>query len=69
MITTQKEVRKQFWQELQSANPNGGRCYGPIGHYSHNNYPTDIRVWFCDFIDRLQRSGDISEALAQRATL
>lgn len=30
---------------------------------------TDTRVAFCDFLDSLARNGEVSEALAQRATL
>ncbi len=68
-MTTQKQIRAAFWKEQQAANPNSGRCYGPISRYSHNDYRTDTRVAFCDFIDSLHRSGTISDALAHRATL
>ena len=36
---------------------------------SRRDYCTDTRCAFVDFVDHLHRSGQISEALAQRATL
>lgn len=68
-ITTQKELRKLFWNSMREANPNKGRCYGPIAGYTHNDYRADDRAAFCDFTDNMQRDGVISEALATRATL
>lgn len=37
--------------------------------YRQNDYPTDVRCKWIDFVDRMARNGTISEALAQRATL
>lgn len=59
-ITTQKELRKLFWEQnpgLERKKTKGG------------DYVADTRIAFCDFIDAMQRSGTISEALADRATL
>jgi hypothetical protein len=36
---------------------------------SHNQLPIDVRCAFVDFVDHLQKSGAISEALASRVTL
>ena len=36
---------------------------------SHNDYSTDCRTCFCDFVDNLERAGMISERAAQRITL
>ncbi len=59
-ITTQKEIRSKFWQ-LHPTLSNKKRKTG--------DYPTDTRCAFCDFIDHLQRGGQISSALAARVTL
>ena len=58
-ITTQSELRAAFWQGF-TVRPKRNR---------DRDYPTDIRVEWCDFIEHLARDGIISEALAQRATL
>jgi hypothetical protein len=58
-ITTQRQLRAEFWQTF----PNLSRRKW-LGDYT-----TDTRVCFVDWIDTLCRNGDISEDLAQRATL
>ena len=64
-ITTQKEIHRLFWETF----PDLPRK--KIKNYSGNDtmYPTDTRCAFTDFIDYLSRVGQISEALAARATL
>ena len=64
-ITTQKEIHRLFWETF----PDLPRK--KIKNYSGNGtmYPTDTRCAFTDFIDYLSRDGQISEALAARATL
>jgi len=64
-ITTQRELRREFWQTF----PNLPRK--KIKNYSGNGtmYPADTRVTWCDWIDSLSKGGDISQELAQRATL
>ena len=64
-ITTQKEIRRIFWETF----PDLPRK--KIKNYSGNGtmYPTDTRCAFTDFIDYLSRDGQISQALAERATL
>ena len=59
MITTQAELRREFWR--QHPNLDSKKVKG--------DYKTDTRVAFCDFVEHMVRSGQISEALAQRATL
>ena len=59
MITTQAELRREFWRQ----HPNLDR------KKVKGDYKTDTRVAFCDFIEHMVRSGQISEALAERATL
>lgn len=79
MITTQRELRALFWSE----NPHLSRRYmteTTVDKYSgvvsskvrpatQNEYPTDTRVAWCDFVDHMERDRQISEALASRATL
>ena len=60
-ITTQQEIRRQFWMQYTG----GERLPG----WAQNQYPAATRCAFVDYIDFLQRNGDISEALAYRATL
>ena len=65
MITTQRELRKAFWQQF----PNLQRK--KITNYSGNGtmHVTDTRVTWCDWLDGLSKNGEISQELAQRATL
>ena len=58
-ITSQKQIRAEFWR----VHPDLSRRR--VGA----DYPTDTRVAFVDFIDSLARNDEISEKLAQRATL
>lgn len=59
-ITTQKELRRLFWE----AHPNLSKHKN-----SYGDYPTDTRVAWVDYIDSMRRNGQISEALAFRACL
>lgn len=62
-MKTQTEVRDSFWDsfpEFQSERRKGKR---------QNEYRTDIRVAFCDYVESLARSGQISGGLAHRVTL
>ena len=61
-IKTQSQLRAAFWDQCE---PGFERVKGWI----QNQYPTDVRVSFVDFVDGLAREGHISEALAHRATL
>lgn len=58
-ITSQRQILAEFWR----VHPDLSRRR--IGA----DYPTDTRVAFVDFIDFLERNGEISDKLAQRATL
>lgn len=62
-IKTVTEVRKAFW----SAHPQFSNDYRKT--YSQNDYKTDIRTAFVDYVDYLQKDGVISEKLAYRVTL
>ena len=61
MITTQSELRKEFWK----SHPHLTRHAG----WKQNDYGTITRVSWCDFIELMARERQISEALASRATL
>jgi len=63
-ITTQKELRAEFWATFPGASRKRQE-YAVIGKM----YCTDTRCAWCDWIDSLQKGGEISEALASRATL
>jgi len=74
-MNTQAEVRKYFWAAFPEYQPqfkaipytqNGKRLYR---RKTQNEYSATIRSMFCDFVDNLARSGQISEALASRVTL
>lgn len=60
-LSTLKAIRDEFWND----NPQFKRISG----WKQNQYKTDIRVSFIDFVENLRRNGDISEALANRTTL
>jgi hypothetical protein len=55
-VTSQKEVRKQFWAWMDSI-------------ITEHMTDTDIRCSFVDFVDVMQKDGVISEALANKVTL
>ena len=63
MITTQKALRAAFWE----AHPTLRQFYK--ASYRQNDYSATGRCDWCDFVDHMRRSGEISEALAGRATL
>lgn len=74
MMTNQKQVRAAFWEAF----PEFRRGVKKVGVHNgrtlyvektQNDYPTDVRVAFVDFVDHLHRDGQISDALANRATL
>lgn len=60
-ISTQKQLRDEFWAQ----NPLLIRR----GRTKQNQYPSDTRTAWCDFVEYSRRNGDISQTLAQKATL
>lgn len=62
-MKTFKEIRLSFWE----SNPQFKSEYKKT--YKQNQYRTDIRVSFCDYIDHLQKDDIISESVANRITL
>jgi hypothetical protein len=67
MITNQRELRRAFWD----ANPALEREARKARRISaqQDSHPTDTRVAWCDYVDHMERAGQISEKLAFRATL
>ena len=66
-MTTQKQIRAAFWElhpDLE-ANARARRTRSK----TQNRHNATTRTAFVDFVDYLSRSGEISEALAQRVTL
>jgi hypothetical protein len=61
MLITQKQVRSEFWAEHPQ--------FTRLGNAPQNNYCTNIRVTFVDFVDRLHRDGRISDSIAKRVML
>jgi hypothetical protein len=64
-FTTQRELRREFWRTFPEL------CRRKVKDFSGNGtmYMTDTRCAWVDWLDDLSREGDISEELAQRATL
>ena len=65
-ITSQKALREEFWETFTELPCRTNRRGNPL---PQNEQPADTRMAFVDWIDMLQRDGDISEQLADRATL
>ena len=62
-MTTQKQVRESFWNAFPQFKSEYKKSY------TQNQYRTDIRCSFVDYVDMLAKDGVISEKLAQRVTL
>ena len=67
MMTTQQQIRSAFW----SAHPHLEEQVRAAGMLTapQNKHCATVRCMYVDFLDSLQRSGLISAALADRATL
>ena len=67
MYTTQKQIRKAFWQHLKEENP---KLYAKGKRSkSQNDQPTDVALWFIGFTEGLCQDGQITEKMAQKVTL
>lgn len=62
-MNTITAVRNAFW----NAHPQFAKDYRKT--YRQNDYKTDIRCAFVDYVDNLQKDGVITEKLAYRVTL
>jgi hypothetical protein len=69
-MTNQKQIRAAFWETFPEL-PRRRYRYSPnrTDKTAELVFPIDTRCAFVDFVDYLQRNGDISELLANRATL
>ena len=59
--TTQKDLRSAFWESHPQ--------YKRKGRQTQNQYDATICTAWNDFVDMMQKSNQISEKLAARATL
>jgi hypothetical protein len=68
MITTQRELRREFWRRFGGVK---GISKRKIKDYGGNGtmYNTDTRCAFVDWLDDLSKSGQVSDKLASNATL
>lgn len=62
-MKTQKQIRDSFFSEFPEFKTEYKR------RKKHNDYTTDCRVCFCDFVDCLQKNRIISVSLANKTTL
>lgn len=63
-ITTQAALREEFWKNTQHMKRyRGGK---PM---KQNDYPADVRMEWCEFIEGMERNNLITMELASRATL
>ena len=67
MITTQKQIRAQFWLDHPSFDHQAREA--GIRSKPQNEQCATVRCAFVDYVDMLRRDGQISEALANRTTL
>ena len=67
MLTTQAEVRAKFWDYIEAFYPELKTEYRR--YKRQNEYCTDIRCMFVDYVDSLMKDGIISEKLADKVTL
>lgn len=64
---TQAQVRKDFWTMLQIIAP---ELYAKGKRSKRQNEQiTDIRIYFCDFIEHLYNDGDITDKQRNNFTL
>ena len=62
-ITTQKALRVAFWSQA------GVMTDFYRVSYRQNDYSATVRCHWCDYVEIMRKSGQISEKLANRATL
>jgi len=65
--TTQSEIREAFWNEYPDLEREARRR--KTLSKGHNAQTTTCRTFFCNFVNLLFESGQISEKLADKATL
>ena len=71
-ITTQKELRKAFWQGYKTLNNiDIIELYNEVTGkpLTQNEYNATIRSEWCEFVDAMQKDCIISKKLYKKATL
>lgn len=66
-MKTQKQIRTNFWEYVKETAPQYLKEYK--ASKKQNDYKTDIRVLFTDYIESLRRNGNILDNLAYKVTL
>ena len=64
-ITNQRALRREFWQTFPTLRRGRITDYAGTGKM----HVTDTRCAWCDWLDQLSKNGDISQHLAENATL
>lgn len=62
IYANQTAIRAAFWEAHPQFKRRGAKV-------RQNSYPCDVRTAFVDFVDSLEKSGDLSIGLAERVTL
>ena len=63
LYTSQDQLRRSFWLARPDLRPQYRSAK------RQNDYPTDTRMAWCDYVEAMARDGAISDDLAARATL
>ena len=66
-MTTQQEVRKDFWEYIKTVNPEMYKLKRT--NKKHNDYPAEVRTVFSYYIDLLCKDKVISGKLANKVIL
>ena len=66
-MTTQKAIRESFWNFLKETAPELAKM--KRARKTQNDYCTDIRCMFVEYLYNLHKSGQISEKMAEKTTL
>lgn len=65
----QRQLRTQFWLDHPKFRRQSTGTPGKMRPKTQNEYPADVRMAFVDYVDRMERDGQISRAVAENATL
>lgn len=59
--TTQAQLRAAFWQDMPET-------WTKYRNKRQNDWPCNLRMEWCDFVEMLSRDGHISDALTNSVT-
>ena len=68
-IETEDEVREAFWEQVPHTEVFLRAQLRWQAGAGQNALPADVRMAFVDFVDYMQKSGEITEELASQVTL